>query len=175
MFYQRPAYSIEEHRAVYDYMIRRLEEWGYTEESSKLDPACKSGIQPFWIPGTNRAHPNFAFFRAYGTKKRDLDRCAIDPARCVVEQMANKPCKTKGGVKLEGIDFRGEIEESEARLKGMTCNRHFPFFKHGVLLAKAGLERGEIECRLREIAGNEPKMRRKIRGVLNSLSNYGLV
>ena len=37
-FYQRPARSIEEHQAAYDYVLRRLEEWGHTEKSSEARP-----------------------------------------------------------------------------------------------------------------------------------------
>ena len=55
----------------------------------------------------------------------------------------------------------------------MNEGRHRPFFDYAVLLARAGLGRDEIELKLKEIAGPERKMRRKIRGILKSLSKYG--
>ena len=173
-FYQSPVQSVEAHQAVYAYIVSRLEECGHTAESSQLDPNCKSGIQSFWMPCTNRAHPEFAFFRTYGTKKRDLDRCAIDPGLCLREQEVNK-VPTPKQVWVKECDFHGEIETLKAKLGAMTCNRHKPFFDYGILLAQAGLGRGEIEWKLREIAGNECKLRKKIPGVLKSLSRYGWI
>ena len=66
-----------------------------------------------------------------------------------------------------------EIESTETELRGMNEGRHRPFFDYAVLLARAGLGRDEIELKLEEIAGPERKMRKKIRGILKSLSKYG--
>ena len=172
-FYLHPARSIEEHQAVYEYILRRLEECGYTEKSSQLDPACKSGVQSFWIPCTNRAYPKSAFFSTYGTRTRDLERCAIDPRMCLREPKVLQP---KRGEIWDGTiqtDLLGEIESAETKLRGMKEGRHRPFFDYGVLLARAGLGRHEIELKLGEIAGLERTMRRKIPDILRSLSKYG--
>jgi hypothetical protein len=169
----RTARSIEEHQAVYKYVLRRLEECGHTEKSSELDPACKSGVQSFWIPCTNRAHPKSAFFRTYGTRTRDLERCAIDPRMCLGEREAKQVNSREIPQGTIRRDLLPEIERAETELRGMTCGRHRPYFDYGVLLAKAGLGRDEIELKLKEIAGPEAKMRKKIPGILKSLSKYG--
>lgn len=170
-FYLHPARSIEEHRAVYEYVLGRLEECGHTEKSSQLDPACKSGVQSFWIPCTNRAHPESAFFRTFGTRTRDLERCAIDPQMCLRQPRGESPQSISTGTIQ--TDLLAEIEKAESDLTRMTSGRNRPFFDYGILLARAGLGRDEIELKLGKIAGFERKMRRKITGILKSLSKYG--
>ena len=80
MFYKRPATTIDQHKAILASIVHRLEQNGFSADSAKLDPNCKSGIQSFYLPCTNKAHETWAFFEKYGTKTRDLERCAIDPA-----------------------------------------------------------------------------------------------
>ena len=77
--YLHAATSIAAHKAAYAYVARRLRNYGHSEQSAKLDSACKSGIQSFWMPCTNREFPEWAFFRTYGTKTVQLAKCAIDP------------------------------------------------------------------------------------------------
>ena len=48
LFYKRPATTLQQHEAVYDAIVSRLEENGYTAKSAKLDPACRSGVQSFY-------------------------------------------------------------------------------------------------------------------------------
>jgi hypothetical protein len=173
--YLRPARSIAEHKAAYAYVLRRLQEAGHSEESSKLDSACKSGVQSFWMPCTNREFPDSAFFRAHGTKTMQLRNCAIDPQMCLrIEETAD------GGLRLakapEGLireDLLAQIEAAEMKLRAMHCGRNTPFFDYAVLLARAGFGRSDIEGKLREIAGRETKMLKKIPGILRSLANYG--
>jgi hypothetical protein len=70
-------------------------------------------------------------------------------------------------------NLQAEIETAEANLKAMTSGRHKPFFDYGVLLASAGYDRSQIEIKLREVAGSNAEMRKKVIGVLKSLANYG--
>ena len=174
-FYQRPAQSIEDHKAVYDYVVKRLGEWGHTEGSSELDPVCKSGVQSFWIPSTNRAHPEFAFFRTYGTKTRDLERCAIDPKLCPREAEYPKTTISHPSEPAIKVGFLDKAEVIERELGTMTSGRHHLFFRFGVVLARAGLARDEIQARLFGCAGQEPKMRKKVPDVLKSLEKYGSI
>lgn len=176
LFYQKPAQSIEDHKASYHYVVRRLEEWGHTEESAKLDSACKSGNQSFWIPSINRAHPDFAFFREWGIKTRDLERCAIDPLACPRE-VTNVESSAVGPLSEPAIKkrFLEKAAVMEAELATMTTGRHHLFFQFGVYLAKGGLPKYEIESRLLVCAGQETKMRKKIRGILKSLEKYRLI
>ena len=56
--YKKPARSIAEHEAVYKSIVERLEGEGFTVEGMKLDTQCKTGIQSFYMPCTNLAHPD---------------------------------------------------------------------------------------------------------------------
>ena len=78
--YKKPARSIAEHEAVYNSIVERLEGEGFTVKDMCLDTQCKTGIQSFFMPCTNQAHPDYAFFRAHGTKTRDIERYGIDPS-----------------------------------------------------------------------------------------------
>ena len=62
MFYKRPATTIDQHKAILASVVRRLEQNGFSANSAKLDPNCKSGIQSFYLPCTNKAHETWAFF-----------------------------------------------------------------------------------------------------------------
>ncbi len=81
MFYRRPATTLEQHKGVLDYVLSRLGEHGFTDESAELDYMCRSGVQSFFMPCTNVHQPDHALFEARGVKMRELERCAIDPAK----------------------------------------------------------------------------------------------
>ncbi len=176
LFYRCPAQSIEEHQAVYDYIVRRLEEKGHTEETSKLDPGCRSGNQSFWVPSINRAHPEFAFIRTHGEKTRDLKRYALAPYACPVEErdthsfIHQSPTNTASSER-----FLAKADEIEAEIQGMSQERHSLFFTFGVYLAKSGLDTFDIQAKLSDCAGSESKMRNKVRGVMTSLKKYHLI
>jgi hypothetical protein len=80
MLYKKPAMSLAEHQAVYDSIVKRLKDNGFTKESSGIDSCCRNGTQSFYIPCTNRAHPEYAYFEQFGTKTRDTERYGIDPS-----------------------------------------------------------------------------------------------
>ena len=176
LFYQQPAQSIEDHKAAYRYVVRRLEACGHTEQSAQLDTACRSGNQPFWVPSTNRAHEEFVFFREFGTKTRDLVRCAIDPFACPREVKFSEfsPDNTppQPAIKQHFLDKAAVIAGEFAT---MTSGRHNLFFRYGVCLAKGGLLAYEIESSLLICAGQETKMKKKVAGVMKSLKKYGLI
>jgi hypothetical protein len=68
-----------EHEAVYNSIVSRLEDEGFTLEGMKLDKGCKSGVLSFYMPCTNHAHPDYAFFRTHGTKIRDPEVRSAKP------------------------------------------------------------------------------------------------
>ena len=53
----------------------------------------------------------------------------------------------------------------------MTCDRHRPLYDYGLQLTEEGLDGAEVEEKLEEVAGNDPKMVEKVRGVMRSLSS----
>lgn len=80
LFFKTPARSIAEYHAVFDSVISRIEEQGYLISEMGIDLSCRSGVQSFYMPCTNRDHPDYAFFQQYGTDTRDIGRYAIDPS-----------------------------------------------------------------------------------------------
>ena len=78
--YKKPARSIGEHKAVLNSIVSRLESEGFSEKDMSLDRQCKTGVQSFYMPCTNRAHPDYAFFRTHGTKTGTSNGMESTPA-----------------------------------------------------------------------------------------------
>ena len=80
LFFKTPARSLAAYQAVFDSVIARIVEHGYPIAEMGIDMTSRSGVQSFYIPCTNRAHPDHAFFEQYGTETRDIRRYGIDPS-----------------------------------------------------------------------------------------------
>jgi hypothetical protein len=172
LFYKRPAATLQQHEAVYDAIVSRLEENGYTATSAKLDPGCKSGVQTFYLPCTNRAHQEWAFFEPRGTKTRDLERCTIDPVMFGRTAMAVVPRLTANSIVVANATPE-KIDAATATLRSMNEGRNHEIFMTGLKLSRLGLSPNEIESELNAVVGSEPHMKRKIPGVIGSLRKYG--
>jgi hypothetical protein len=174
MFYKRAATSLEQHKAVYKAIVARLEEHGFTAASARLDPQCKSGVQSFYLPCTNRDHPDWALFKAYGTKSRDLERCSIDPILHGKTAVLSDPVPS---ITLNSIVWscasRDQIDVTTANLRTLTTGRHEAIFDTAKELCRLGLSRAEVEAELLQAVGNESKMRKKVSDALRSLTKYG--
>jgi hypothetical protein len=173
LFYKRPATSLEQHKAVYAAIVARLEEHGFTAESAKLDPQCKSGVQSFYLPCTNEEHLDWAFFTACGTKTRDLERCAIDPVAYGKTTVLSRPVSI---VTFRTNDAsstsREKIDEAVAHLRSLTTRRHRAILDGAMKLCRLGLSRTEVEAELLQAVGSEPKMRKKVADALRYLSEH---
>jgi hypothetical protein len=173
-FYKRPATTLQQHEAVYDAIVSRLEENGYTAKSAKLDFACRSGVQSFYLPCTNRSHQEWAFFEPRGTKTRDLERCGIDPVMfgntAVVTSMI--PRLVANSIVVANATPE-KIDAASATLRSMKEGRNHEIFMTGLRLSRLGLSPNEIEAELFAVIGSEPHMRKKIPGVIKSLGRYG--
>jgi hypothetical protein len=174
MFYKRPATSLEQHKAVYKAIVARLEEHGFTAESSKLDPQCKTGVQSYYLPCTNGDHPKWAFFAARGTKTRDLERCAIDPITFGKTAVVSRPVPM---VTFNSVDAppasRDQIDAVLAHLRSVTTERNQAVFDAAKTLCRLGLSRAEVEAELFWAVGSKHKMRKKVLDALSSLTTYG--
>lgn len=172
MFYCRPAKSLEQHEAAYSYVVSRLEEHGFTEDSSKLDRNCRSGVQPFYLPCTNRHHPEWAFLRTYKTKMRELRQCAIDPVEIAARFRTVVPVLrvSQGEIRLD----EQTIRELTAPLQGLTEGRHKPNFIAVLRLTRAGYQPDKIRSILRVVWNNDPKMSKKVEDALRSTAKYVL-
>ena len=160
LFYKRPATTLQQHEAVYDAIVSRLEENGYSAKSAKLDPACRSGVQSFYLPCTNRAHQEWAFFATRGTKTRDLERCTIDPVMFGKTAMAVVPRLAANSIVVAKATPE-KIDAATATLRSMKEGRHQEIFMTGLNLSRLGLSPTEIEAELIAVVGSEPHMRRK--------------
>ena len=172
LFYKRPATTLQQHEAVYDAIVSRLEENGYSAKSAKLDPACRTGVQSFYLPCTNRAHQEWAFFAARGTKTRELERCTIDPVMFGKTAMPVVPRLMANSIVVTHAT-PAKIDAATATLRSMSEGRNHEMFMTGLNLSRLGLSPNEIEAELFAVVGSEPHLRKKIPGVIKSLGKYG--
>jgi hypothetical protein len=171
LFYKRPATMLQQHEAVYDAIVSRLEENGYTAKSAKLDPACRSGVQSFYLPCTNRSHQEWAFFEPRGTKTRDLERCTIDPVMFGKTAMAVVP-RLAGNSIVVAKATPEKIDAATVKLRSMNEGRNHEMFITGLNLSRLGLSPNEIATELNAVVGSEPHMRKKVPSVMKSLRGY---
>ena len=174
LFYKRPATSLEQHEAVFDAVVTRLQDHGYTPESAKLDPSCRSGVQSFYLPSTNRHHQNWAFFRSHGVKTRDLDRCAMDPRLYEKTGISSNPIiRVPASPIVVPNSAREKIDAATSHLRSLTSGRHQAIFDTALALCRLGLSKTEVEMELMAAVGSESRMRRKVSDALKSLKGYG--
>ena len=169
LFYRKPATSLEQHQAVYDAIVRRLAEVGYSEEVAGLDRNCRSGVQSFYMPGTNRHHQDWAFFKTFGTKTRDLAQYAIDPTKYW------KTTNTKD-VQLNGHSFgngstttAATIEELKSTIRAMKDGRHKSVWQLAKQLAWQFKDESTVKYHLDELAGSDKALQKKTRDAIASL------
>jgi hypothetical protein len=176
LFYKRAAKSIAEHKAVYDNIVRRLKDNGYPPETSGLDSQCRTGVQSFFMPCTNRAHPKWRFFAVYGNEhKEDLVRLAIDPEEYAKTAEVGDDEAIVGSFDepASAIDVsHHKIEEIVAPLRLMTEGRRRPIFDAANDLAKSGLNAIQVESELIEVVGHIPHLRRHVTESIKSLKRY---
>ena len=69
-----------------------------------------------------------------------------------------------------------ELEKKKGMLMGMTENRHDLLYEFARGLAfHFKREASLVEKHLGEVAGNDPKMGKKVKDCMNSLRRYGLL
>lgn len=177
MFYKQPAKSLKEHQAVYDSIVQRLEANGYTESSSKLDPACRTGNQSFYIPCTNRLYKDFAFFRKYGLDRtKDIERYGINPAvyvKTIIIPFERTIVRKVSSQNSAEIDIDQRINEIKSDVTMLKEGRRLPFYLAGVEMKKLGLSYPEIECHLEDLAFSIGKIKTKwVPDAIKSLKTY---
>ena len=64
---------------MYDQIVDRIMRSGFTKDQLGLDPGSRSPSQSFYVPCTNRRHPDDAFFASFGIGQREFKRYALDP------------------------------------------------------------------------------------------------
>jgi hypothetical protein len=175
MFYKRPAQSIAEHKAVYDNIVWRLSDNGYSPDKSGLDRQCRTGVQSFFMPCTNRSHPDRRFFAIYGIEhKGDLLRLAIDPADYARTTAVSDEVAVESVEELDtAADVsRTKIEAIVAPLRLMTEGRRRPIFDTANQLAKLGLSASRTKSELMAVVGHVPHLQRHVKESIESLIRY---
>ena len=172
MFYKRPALSLAEHEAVLHNIISRLEINRYPLEDIKLDSACQSGIQSFWLPCTNKKHQEWAFFIQKGTKTADIRKYGIDPELysrtvAVPDQQASPL-----GTSKRLPPAREEIDKITEMFRFLSEDRHVPFLRVGLKLYDKGLPIVDVERELQAILPSDPKKKRWVKDAIRSIKVY---
>jgi hypothetical protein len=179
MFFKTPARSLAAYQAVFDSVIARIVEQGYSIEEMGIDLSCRSGVQSFYIPCTNRAYPDHAFFEQYGTETRDIARYGIDPSG--YEKTAPVPPKLER-VRQSSIAADGpsalspELLDMKAKFRAMPRGQNHEFFTFSWKTAVHFKgDESKITQALFDAAGADRKLQAKVKPALYSLRKYGLI
>ena len=167
VFYSEPARSLAAHQGTYDEVVRRLAEAGYPPKTSGLDPNCRSGVHSFWMPATNRAFPEWAFFRPHNTKTRELRRHAINPNDYIAEK---EPIPAYLSMRQCGANAptREQIDAILGPVRSMTSGREVPWRDAGLRLYSSGLTIAKIEAEFRPWC-RDRQSHKKLDGVIRLL------
>jgi hypothetical protein len=171
MFYTQSARSPEEHRAVFDWVKDILETNGFP--NSGLDQNSRAPNQSYFMPCTNRAFSDWAFFEAHNTRTKAIPLYGIDPSICFEFYGANYPERSALHRPVPSPTAE-RIAEIMRPLHGLTEGRHRPMFITACRLAALGLLRSQVQTELRQYAGQERHLQRKVGPILRSVDRYRL-
>ena len=160
--------------AVYDAIVARLAENGYTAASAKLDPACNlaSNRSTCLVPIvlTKNGHSS-----SLGEPRRwDLERCAIDPAMygktavvmCLIPRLAANSIVVANATPEK-------IDAITAKLRSMNEGRNHEIFMTGVSSVALVFLPMRSRGNSTRWSVKRTHMRKKIPGVMKSLKGYG--
>jgi hypothetical protein len=175
LFFKSPARSIAEYQAVFDSVILRIVEGGYPVAEMGIDMTSRSGVQPYYIPCTNRAHPGHAFFEQYGTETRDIGRYGIAPSTYLKTAQATQILERARHSSIAVDGLSPELSDMKKKLMGMAEGRHALFFDYACKTAIHFKDEAKVAAELYDVAGSDAKLRGKVKPALNSLRKYRLV
>lgn len=188
MPFKTPVGSIAAYQAVYDSIVQRLEQNGFVYDPTGLDPnhcgldpQSRTPNQSYWMPCTNRAYPEWAYFNKLGYTTRELERCSIDPdgyiktAMKPVTKIMVAPLKREPSGEPVS-DERNEqilnnIEEIKTEYRAVPKGQHkrnHAFYMTALKLSNY-MSSNEVEHHLQELASGEKKMVNRIKWAMDSL------
>jgi hypothetical protein len=175
--FRNPCPSLEIFQLIYDSLVQRIRVvTGYEDSEIGLDKVCRSGIQSFRLPCTNRNQREWAFFKIYGMTTREFMKSAIDPLTykklLPIPRSKRDHDSWNRQIKNETPEFLAIKDLKKAELMAMKEGRHQMYYDFGILLRGNGYSLDEIHVELSEIAANDPKMRRKAKDIMTSLYKY---
>ena len=174
MFFQQPARTVDQYKACFDYVVRRLAKAGFPSQTSGLDRNSRKPIQSYYLPATNRAHQEWAFFVNYETKTKELERYAIDPQKIWATQPTKvQVCEPKMTISTASQQkARGAADALKVLIMGKDEGRNDDQYLLAVELKKSGASDARIEEEIRECLGPGPITEKKIRYDLASLDQW---
>jgi hypothetical protein len=175
LFFTTPARSIAAYQAVFDSVIARIVEEGYPVADMGIDMTSRSGVQPYYIPCTNRAHPDHAFFEHYGTDTRGIGRYGIDPSAYLKTAQATQILERARHSSIAVDGLSPELSDMKKKLMGMAEGRHALFFDFACKTAIHFKDEAKVAAELYNVAGSDAKLRGKVKPALNSLRKYRLI
>jgi len=178
LMYKSPATSLEAHQSVYDSVVCRLEQYGYTEESAQLDRQCRTGNQSFYMPATNAAQPDWHYFNAFGCTTRGIERHGIVPDHYLRTSLISVPEKATVVNIANPLkdEPRKSIDEWKLEISGMSEGRRKILFKFGWAMAtQFKLSRTQVFEHLQDVALGDDVLSANIDGVMISLNKKRLL
>lgn len=188
MPFKTPVTSIQDYQAVFDSVVERLEQNGFVYDPKGvdpnhcgLDPASRTPNQSYWMPCTNRAYPEWAYFKKFGCKTLDLERCSIDPAGYIKTAMKPVTKTIVTPLKREPSGEPVSDERNEQILSNIeTIKAEYRTFQRGqgkrnhafymvALKLSNYMTAYEVEQHLHELAAGEKKMVERIKWAMDSL------
>ena len=170
MFLQRPARTIKQYKAGFDYVERRLLKAGFTRQMTQLDPNSRSPVQSYYQPCTNRKFPDMAFFNEYGTGTDELRRYSLDLQ--AIEATTRQPIVILTHPTKRKFAMSRRAAKLKAQLFSMKEGRHRLQYLFAVELKKLGACEKRIEQELRDCLGQSDKITGKIDDTLRSLRKW---
>jgi len=172
MPFKQPTTSIETFEGIFEEIVQRIEDAGFPREAAKLDKVCRCPTHSWYLPCTNRQEKDQAFIHTFGMQTRGVQRHGIDPQAFEFTRHCGPATKVEiqRNSSVGRVGGQREVELLKSTLRSMTSNRHQLFFELGVMMArKYGYPMPEVERNLFEVAGSDPKMRKKARDIMRSL------
>jgi hypothetical protein len=165
--FSKMATSPDQHKAVYDYIVARLEEAGYPFETSGLDWRSQLVTQSWHIPCTNINYPDDAFFETYNLS-RTRDYRFLDPS---IFPVRDTPTYTEAPSSQGAVDAH-KVEAIKRTYLAIPKGQKLRY--HGLFIAGRGLKWGGVpaytlETILYELAGPEDKIRKRVPGIIKTL------
>ena len=179
-FLKEPCRSVAEYHAIYDAITGRIAEKTFPNVA-KFDSQARSGVHSFFLPCTNKEHPNYAFFRFYGTRATEIDQYGIVPSLCLKNAHQPQdpipwrfPSTGTNGFDTNTLKpLSPKLQEMKDRIMTMRKGRHEIFFSFAGSVNKFfDGDQLAVERHLRDIAGGSSKMKKWVTDALRSIRQY---
>lgn len=163
--YLMPVFDLRVHKAIFDYIERRLEKAGFPPETSGLDHSLSSGVQSLYCPCTNRKHPGSAFFKTFGMDKKQFGKCGFNPQGFktslelpVTNSAVPKSMRGKNSPQQSVTALREDTDREVEAIRGMTSGRHRRFFILAHMLYSCRYSQSEALAKMLYAAKGEARM-----------------